>query len=102
MIVKYPLRGLIFDRNGNILVDNQPVFDLKIIAREFDLADTTSFRNLLEMDSLSFYKSLNYARYGSPKRPDKLQRFNRSQFVKLTVEQHAKIQDRLSNYNSLN
>jgi penicillin-binding protein 2 len=97
-IVKYPLRGLIFDRNGNILVDNQPVFDLKIIAREFDLADTTSFRNLLEMDSLSFYKSLNYARYGSPKRPDKLQRFNRSQFVKLTVEQHAKIQDRLSNY----
>lgn len=100
-IIKYPLRGLIYDRNGNILVDNQAVFDLKIIAREFDLADTTAFRSLLEMDSLFFYKRLNYARFGDPKRPDKLRRFNRTQFVKLTIDQHAKIQDRLSNFKGI-
>ena len=37
-------RGLIYDRNGTILVDNRPSFDLKIILKDADPVDETLLR----------------------------------------------------------
>lgn len=40
----YPSRGLIYDRNGQLLVYNQPIFDVTIIPRELRNGfDTTAF-----------------------------------------------------------
>ena len=39
----YPERGLIFDRNGNLLVANQPSYELIIIPENTPEFDTISF-----------------------------------------------------------
>ena len=39
-----PARGLIFDRNGELLADNQPIFNLTVIREQVeDLNETLSF-----------------------------------------------------------
>jgi len=42
----YPERGLIFDRNGNLLVANQPSYELIIIPENTSEFDTISFSSL--------------------------------------------------------
>ena len=39
----YSYRGIIYDRNGNILVHNDPVFDLMVIPKEAEVPDTVHF-----------------------------------------------------------
>ncbi len=46
-IVQYPARGLIYDRNGNLLVHNKPSYDLMITPREVGVFDTLYLCNLL-------------------------------------------------------
>nr|WP_231561568.1 hypothetical protein [Sphingobacterium sp. T2] len=33
-VIEYPARGIILDRNGKILVQNEPVYDLMVIPKE--------------------------------------------------------------------
>lgn len=48
---KYPPRGLIYDRNGKLLVYNQPVYDITVILREMsEKFDTLSFCKALNID----------------------------------------------------
>ncbi len=46
-ITIYPSRGLIYDRNGNILVANRAVYDLMIVPEDVDLKDTSAFCELI-------------------------------------------------------
>lgn len=39
----YPSRGLIYDRNGNLIVYNQPAYDVMIIPRDVEMFDTVDF-----------------------------------------------------------
>ncbi|MDX9908242.1 MAG: penicillin-binding protein 2, partial [Mariniphaga sp.] len=48
-ITQYPARGLIYDRNGKLLVHNRPVYDLLVTPREVQQFDTLSLCNLLEI-----------------------------------------------------
>ena len=41
--VEYPYRGLIFDRNNELIVINNPIYDLMLVPREMDVKDTTKF-----------------------------------------------------------
>ena len=43
----YPERGLIFDRNGQLLVANQPMYDLIIIPENTIEFDTIELSNLI-------------------------------------------------------
>ena len=43
--VQYPSRGLIFDRNGKLLVSNQAVYDIMIVPREVHEFDSIDFCN---------------------------------------------------------
>ncbi len=43
----YPARGTISDRNGNLLVYNQPTYDVVYIPREVEPFDTLDFCNIL-------------------------------------------------------
>jgi penicillin-binding protein 2 len=46
---QYPARGLIFDRNNSLLVDNQLVYDVMMIPREVQNFDTVMLATLLNM-----------------------------------------------------
>ena len=48
-VVQYPARGLIYDRNGKLLVYNKTAYDLLITPREVGVFDTTLFCKLLEI-----------------------------------------------------
>ncbi|MFQ5486197.1 MAG: hypothetical protein ACE5DO_12810, partial [Desulfobacterales bacterium] len=52
---RYPARGLIYDRNGNLLVNNSPVYDLMVIYNQVKpTMDTLKFCSLLGIDKASF------------------------------------------------
>jgi penicillin-binding protein 2 len=46
-ITEYPSRGLIYDRDGNLLVSNQAIYDVMIIPREVVPFDTVEFCSAL-------------------------------------------------------
>ena len=51
----YPSRGLIYDRNGTLLVYNQPVYDVMLVLREMGKNfDTLSFCNVLHISADDF------------------------------------------------
>lgn len=50
----YPARGLIYDRNNNLIVSNQPVYDVMLIMREMTDFDTLGFCNALNIDKAEF------------------------------------------------
>jgi penicillin-binding protein 2 len=66
-VVQYPARGLIYDRNGKLLVYNRTAYDLLIIPREVKQFDTTLFCNLLEIVKVDLdagmQKAKKYSRY---------------------------------------
>ena len=65
--VQYPARGLVFDRNGKLLVYNKAAFDLLITPREVKTFDTLFLCNLLEIEKNDLIdriqKAKAYSRY---------------------------------------
>lgn len=58
--VLYPSRGLIYDRNGELLVYNHALYDLQVIYRKIDPEmDTTLFCELLGLTRQEFEEALN-------------------------------------------
>lgn len=57
----YPSRGLIYDRNGELLVANQPIYEVTMIVKEMQtsLFDTIGFCKALQIDSMEFQKRMN-------------------------------------------
>lgn len=50
----YPARGSIYDRNGELLVYNQPTYDVMMVVREVKQLDTLDFCNTLNIDKARF------------------------------------------------
>lgn len=55
---QYPSRGLIYDRNGKLLVYNQPAYDVMMIMREVQPFDTTDFCTTLSITREQFDKRI--------------------------------------------
>jgi penicillin-binding protein 2 len=55
-----PFRGMVFDRNGELLVDNRPSFDVYVIPEEIHDRDELirSFQALIGMDPNSLEEKL--------------------------------------------
>ena len=68
-IYQHPKRGYIYDRNGKLLVANQPTYDIVVIPREVEALDTLMFCSLLDIDKAQFLKSFNRAKRYSPRLP---------------------------------
>ncbi len=49
-VIQYPARGLIYDRNGDLLVSNQAAYDLMVNPSQLDVFDTTDFCSILQID----------------------------------------------------
>lgn len=56
----YPSRGLIYDRNKKLLINNDPIYELSVVVKELDpKMDTTKFCNILGITKAEFDEKLN-------------------------------------------
>jgi len=56
-VVEFPVRGNIYDRNGEVLVQNEIAYDVMITMSDFE-ADTLRFCELLGIDTVEFNKRI--------------------------------------------
>ena len=90
-IVEYPYRGMVYDRNGELLVQNDPVYDVMIIPTEVDLQDSIALCKLFNITQEEFNDKYSKARRYSRILP--------SIFIeKLSNKEFARIQDELINF----
>jgi len=68
-IAVYPERGFIYDRNGTLLVANQPAYDVMIIPENVSPFDTLSFCQLTGISKKQLIKNLRKARRYSKRLP---------------------------------
>lgn len=69
IVYDYPERGYIYDRNGKLLVANQPSYDVMVVPREIKNLDTLAFCELLSITREDFDKILKKAIVYSPRLP---------------------------------
>lgn len=69
ILYDYPERGYIYDRNGQLMVANQPSYDIMVTPKDVKNIDTTEFCNLLHITRKDFDKYLAKAKVYSPRLP---------------------------------
>ncbi|NMM49779.1 penicillin-binding protein 2 [Marinigracilibium pacificum] len=89
--IEYPYRGLIYDRNGEIIVYNKPVFDIMVVPSEVEIEDTTHFCSLLDITKEEYIERITKAKKYSYVKPSVF-------YSQMSNEEFAKIQDRFSEY----
>lgn len=90
-VYDYPERGYIYDRNGELLVGNQPAYDVMVIPRETKTLDTLEFCGLLSITKEDFNKKMRRARVYSPRLPSVL-------VPQLSKEDYASLQEKMRKY----
>lgn len=87
----YPARGLIYDRNGEIMVYNQAAYDIMVTPRQLEPFDTTEICRILNITRESLNERLQSARSYSYRVP--------SVFMKqVSYENAALLQEKLYQY----
>ncbi|MGV3546486.1 MAG: penicillin-binding protein 2 [Pedobacter sp.] len=87
----YPARGVITDRKGKVLAQNQPTYDLMVIPNEVKPFDTLSLCNIIGISMDDFRKKFRKAVVQS--------RYQASIFQKLlSVQTYATLQERMANF----
>ncbi len=67
-VTQYPARGLVYDRNGKLLVFNEAAYDLMVVPKQVKIIDTNELCSLIGIDIESFEKKIKKARTYSPYR----------------------------------
>ena len=81
-VFDFPERGYIYDRNGKLLVANQPSYDIMVVPREIKEIDTLEFCNLLKITKSDFIKRLGKAKTYSPILPSVfLSQLNKAEYA---------------------
>ena len=87
----YPHRGLIYDRNGELLVYDEAAYDLMVIPGQVEEMDTLEFCQLLNISDSTFKARLRKAKNWSTYKP--------STFVaQITKEEFGFIEEKLYKY----
>ena len=68
-VYDYPKRGFVYDRNGKLLVANQPSYDVMVIPREVEEFDVQEFCSLLKIDIDTYNKKIERCHNYSPRLP---------------------------------
>jgi len=91
-VTQYPARGLIYDRNGKLIVFNQAAYDIMVVpAQTSKTIDTTAFSGLLGISNDLFRKQMKAAINYSRKAP--------SVFLKqISNETYARFQEKMFLY----
>ena len=53
-VVKYPARGLVFDRNKKLIVANEAAYDLMVVVGQVSKFDTLALLKILQVDKEKF------------------------------------------------
>jgi penicillin-binding protein 2 len=86
----YPARGLIYDRNGELMVYNQPAYDLMIAPYELRAFDSTEFCQMLNISIERLRAGIARAR---------LPKYRREPFIKqISPESYAVFQEKMFKY----
>lgn len=87
-VMQYPARGLIYDRNGKLLVHNKPAYDLMITPREVEEFDTLYLCDFLEIEKEELERKIREAREYSLYKPSIL-------IKQISPEKYAVLQERI-------
>lgn len=93
-LVDHPYRGLVYDRTGKIMVYNNPIFDLMVIPKEFNVKDTTRFCEIFNIAKEELIEKYTAARKYSSVKPSIL-------IPQVSTTEFARIQDYLIDYPGL-
>jgi len=89
--VQYPARGLVYDRNGELLVYNEAAYDLMVIPRLVKNIDTLEFCSLMDISREEFEEKL--------KKVIKYSRHKASVFIEqISKEDYGFIEEQLYKY----
>ena len=81
-VFDFPERGYIYDRNGKLLVANQPSYDIMVVPREIKAIGSTGFCNLLHISKEYFIKKIEKADISSPRLPSVfLSQLNKAEYA---------------------
>ncbi|CAM3993499.1 penicillin-binding protein 2 [Flavobacterium antarcticum] len=69
IIYEYPERGYIYDRNGTLIVANQPSYDIMVTPKDVKNIDTLELCKLLNITKADFIRIVEKARVYSPRLP---------------------------------
>lgn len=89
-LTEYPVRGVIYDRNGKLLVFNEASYDLMVIPKEAKNCDTVGLCDILEIDKTEFLKRMKKA-CQAPNSPRKQSIFEKQ----MSAKTYAALQERL-------
>ncbi|QEE49244.1 penicillin-binding protein 2 [Flavobacterium alkalisoli] len=79
---EYPERGYIYDRNGELLVANQPSYDIMVTPNEMKNTDTLEICSLLGITKEDFIRKVEKAKVYSPRLPSIfLPQLNKKEFA---------------------
>ncbi|MDA9850932.1 penicillin-binding protein 2, partial [Flavobacteriaceae bacterium] len=84
----YPERGLIFDRHGELLVANQPMYDLIIIPENTGEFDTTELSKLINIEEKELREKISNAINYSSKIPSLIK-------TQISKEENAFLQEKI-------
>ncbi|MBL6663163.1 MAG: penicillin-binding protein 2 [Flavobacteriales bacterium] len=84
----YPRRGLIYDRNKELIVYNEAAYDLMITPKQAISLDTALICSLLEIDTLNLMKRIEKARNYSMYKASVLMK-------QISVETYTKLQENM-------
>jgi penicillin-binding protein 2 len=88
----FPERGYIYDRNGKLLVANQPSYDIMVVPNEVKEIDTLEFCRILQITKTEFLEKIAKAKVYSPRLPSLfLPQLNKMEF--------AGFQEKIRKYN---
>ncbi|MDT0689404.1 penicillin-binding protein 2 [Salegentibacter sp. F188] len=91
VVYDYPQRGYIYDRNGDLMVSNQPSYDVMVIPRNLKPFDTTEFCEILSLTPDQLGKKLDKAKIYSPMLPSVV-------VPQLTKGEYAYLQEKMRKY----
>ncbi len=91
VLYDYPQRGAIYDRNGKLLVTNQPSYDVMVIPRDLKPFDTLEFCSILKITKDKLIKRLKKARVYSPRVPSVV-------IPQLTKDEYAYLQEKMRKF----
>jgi penicillin-binding protein 2 len=91
-VTQYPARGLIYDRNGKLIVFNQAAYDLMVIpAQTSKIIDTAEFCSLIGISGELFRKQMKAAVNYSRRAPSVL-------LKQISNETYARLQEKMFMY----
>jgi penicillin-binding protein 2 len=90
-VINFPARGLIYDRNGKLLVFNQAAYDVLITPREMKAFDTLTFCQIVGVEKEELAKEIKAARSYSMYKPSAI-------IKQLSSQTYAVLQEQLYKY----